>query len=1480
MTEATYLRLKWRSSGCNWSNWKTSLVTKRILYFVLVCSTVPGNAAMQSYPTFQIPDSESQFQTTFLDTRADSIYIGALNNIYKLSSELTLENSLPTGPVQDNQLCRPVPFNCDHERTPTDHHSKVILVHQNRLITCGNIYQGTCDVRDPDSLNVTYGDSIQEVAPNTPAGLAVAFIAHTDGDEVLYVASSYGRWLRDEIPTVSTRLIANTVEESNLFKVSSDNVEIIIPAGTVASSPDDQKFNISYIDGFTSGQFSYFVAFQPSDHTTSSKYISKVVRLCQGDPDFYSYIELPLVCANDSDNDYHLVQSSQLATLSLEGNETKVVLVAAFSKSETEISDIPSSESAVCIYPLEDINRAFYERRINCAQQQTDNTEINWSGSAPCRISQTLVDAVESSGPDGYCHIVDTMHPLGGDNRDVTILSTPVYESNSYITAVAAVQHFETSIIFVGDSDGRLRKLRLDDAMPATEYENLQLHQTPVIRKGLLTSEDKEFVFVISENQMLHGEKKLIVLVKVKGHLVSPWGQTLKTLLTGYFQITKVPVEECHEYQTCEECHAAQDPYCGWCSLQAECTRRIDSECTGSEKGTSPRWLSTDDDCLTIISVTPMYAPAETVTELIVEISSLPPIPSTGSLRCVFREGPTQLGTQPAMMVPLDISNGIKCNTKGDISATSEGFRAVELQIHYEENGQSENIAATNFDFYDCTKLSLCSLCAGNKYECHWCLYSNQCKDSAQTCSNTDISSSSGCDRAALKVRRLNHGNAEVRAVRSPRAYRCRSGNLLDLQRNAMVALERVTKLDEMETRCVGKRESNTRVLFPEYIKLTTSFTLSRHLFNFQIIHWEKVTFSYTCRIDFGGEDQLIIQANVLQSKIECDRTLFNYSSAEESRKGSLQVYWGDFALDMEDHLTVTLYKCDQKAVTVVDGFRQQTCGKCLTIDARYQCGWCPEISSCLSLENAATCPQNQLLSREMSCPNPTIVSEVSIVAHRLPNQVSPLSGHISGGTRVAIGGFNLGLVSGDVKIITVAGADCSSMEFVSSQKGYNSQEIVCRTSSGNITNGRIAVNFDLGCETGGDPFSYREDPIVDSFEKVTSIVSGGLDLPISGDFFDVIQEASMEFRIADETFQTKCNNKSSETKLYCNSPNITLVATSLPYLLPAGNVSLYMDGVTTYTDLGDFFTDTLTEFFIFYSDPIYYQLPSGEDTLKVQSEEQRTRDIIIQIRHGNLLFSVGQIEYQKMFLSSSTLINIILSVVLFLVLLVLVVILVCCCRKAGKGPKVETDSSLIEAKESKVKHSYFSKDSSGNTLQMSLRSGTDDASERIYFGDEMDYMTISSNLENKVMEESETENKALEEDEGETVRQENIVKQDGVTSETVVPLDMIESNETTTDDNENKSHYTREIVDDKVLTNVEDQKEIASEISDQESDAADGSFPGDGTIHVSDETGINPYSDRIYSENRNSDNSQRLSGQSGYSTNIYLDKNKESTKQ
>ncbi|PIK40579.1 putative plexin-A2 [Apostichopus japonicus] len=535
-------------------NTRQMLKLHSVLLDICILSLLSSNVQAvksQNDHTFQIPNRNSVFQNQFLDPSDGSLFIGGLNYIYKLNSDLHLIQSAQTGPVDDSPECRPPRFSCAEPKTTTDNYNKVILVHQNSLITCGSIYQGTCRIRDPGSLNVTYGDSIREVVPNTPSGLAVAFIANGATDRVLYVASSYGDWLRN-VPTVSTRLISRSPPDDKLFKVTSEDAELTIPETSLDGSPADQPFNISYIYGFTSGQFSYFVASQPKEFSTISRYTSKLVRLCHGDPDFKSYIELPLVCGGmTEDEDYNLIQSAHLASLSLDGDE--------------ELKDI-----LVAPVPLLHLNHL----------SGTDNTEISWAGSRECSNNQFLFSFISQSSPADYCHTFETQRPLGGDNRATIISARPVYESTNYFTAVAAVQHFETPIIFTGGYSGNFKKLRLNGSS-AEVYESLDLHETPVIRNGLLISEDREFIFITSEDQ-----------------------------------ITKVPVEECHKFTTCEECHMAEDPYCGWCSLQTECTRRIDSQCQGSQNGTSLRWLSSEDDCLEITGVTPKFAPSRTTTNV------------------------------------------------------------------------------------------------------------------------------------------------------------------------------------------------------------------------------------------------------------------------------------------------------------------------------------------------------------------------------------------------------------------------------------------------------------------------------------------------------------------------------------------------------------------------------------------------------------------------------------------------------------------------------------------------------------------------------------------------------------------------------------------------------------------------------------------------------------------------------------------------
>ena len=35
-------------------------------------------------------------------------------------------------------------------------------------------------------------------------------------------------------------------------------------------------------------------------------------------------------------------------------------------------------------------------------------------------------------------------------------------------------------------------------------------------------------------------------------------------------QVSRVPVERCDQYSTCERCLGAGDPHCGWCVLHSK----------------------------------------------------------------------------------------------------------------------------------------------------------------------------------------------------------------------------------------------------------------------------------------------------------------------------------------------------------------------------------------------------------------------------------------------------------------------------------------------------------------------------------------------------------------------------------------------------------------------------------------------------------------------------------------------------------------------------------------------------------------------------------------------------------------------------------------------------------------------------------------------------------------------------------------------
>lgn len=339
-------------------------------------------------------NTDISLQKMTLDRTTNTLYVGSVNRLYKLNSDLEVEIHRDTGPVFDHPTCFPPPGQCttkEFTREDTNNIIKILLVDNDRLITCGSVYQGTCQVRSLEDFSPLGNNTSEEIAANTRIGTSVAFISRGPEDRasVLYTATSSADWIDNNVPTVSVRSLPES-PSANLFSVLKTGFravsQIVIPAETVSESPNG--FNITYVYGFPSGNFSYFVGIQPWNHRTLPRevqYYTKLIRICQRDINLLSYIELPLECWSGGVN-YNIAQSAYIAKAGKEGGEpwqNQDALFVTFAQS-LEHDREPQRKSAVCMYLVSDLNQAFFNRRRECVNGHQSDTQMEWYKSVAC----------------------------------------------------------------------------------------------------------------------------------------------------------------------------------------------------------------------------------------------------------------------------------------------------------------------------------------------------------------------------------------------------------------------------------------------------------------------------------------------------------------------------------------------------------------------------------------------------------------------------------------------------------------------------------------------------------------------------------------------------------------------------------------------------------------------------------------------------------------------------------------------------------------------------------------------------------------------------------------------------------------------------------------------------------------------------------------------------------------------------------------
>lgn len=347
-----------------------------VLWALTLCFTTTFSANIVKVFREDGGGPEFKFNHLVVDKNTGRVYIGAVNKLYQLSPELDSPIAETTGPQEDSTDCSVIDCPSSVIKKLTDNVNKALVIDYTttRLIVCGSLFQGICSVRSLHNISDVVQVVKEAVVANNATASTVAFIApgppNPPVTQVMYVGVTYtnNSPYRSEVPTVSSR----SLERDKMFMIA----QTAVTTGTrmFVNSLARERYPINYVYGFASEGFSYFLTTQMR-HSGPSPFISKLVRVCHDDENYYSYTEIPIECIDSEGKKYNLVQAgyvgkpgSDLASnLGITAQDD--VLFAVFSESEQpegEGSSKPSQFSALCVYSLKAIRRKFMQNIKTC----------------------------------------------------------------------------------------------------------------------------------------------------------------------------------------------------------------------------------------------------------------------------------------------------------------------------------------------------------------------------------------------------------------------------------------------------------------------------------------------------------------------------------------------------------------------------------------------------------------------------------------------------------------------------------------------------------------------------------------------------------------------------------------------------------------------------------------------------------------------------------------------------------------------------------------------------------------------------------------------------------------------------------------------------------------------------------------------------------------------------------------------------------
>uniref|UniRef100_A0A8C7HQT0 Plexin-A1 n=1 Tax=Oncorhynchus kisutch TaxID=8019 RepID=A0A8C7HQT0_ONCKI len=1135
------------------------------------CNAVPG--PLHDLRSFSPP--EGGLTHLVVHNKTGEVYLGAVNWIFKLSSNLTKLRSHVTGPVVDNEKCYPPPGvqSCPHELTQISNVNKLLLLDygQNRLIACGSTSQGICQflrlddlfkLGEPHHRKEHYLSSVAEAG--TMSGVVIGGDAAGGGGEAgkLFVGTPIdGK--SEYFPTLSSRKLMANEENADMFSfVYQDEFvssQLKIPSDTLSKFP---AFDIYYIYGFSSEQFVYYLTLQLDTQLTSPDasgeqfFTSKIVRLCVDDPKFYSYVEFPIGCTKDG-VEYRLVQDAFLSrpgtklARSLGISEQEEVLFTVFAQGQKNRAK-PPKESALCLFTLRRIKEKIKERIQSCYRGE-GKLSLPWllNKELACINSPLQID-------DNFCG-QDFNQPLGGTS---TIEGMPLFvDKDDGMTSVAAYEYRGHTVAFAGTRSGRIKKILVNSVnQPAMLYENVTVSEGSPIHRDLLFSPDHQHIYALTDKQ-----------------------------------VSRVPVESCEQYSSCSGCLGSGDPHCGWCVLHNVCSRK--DRC---ERADEPqRFASRVEQCVKLSVQPGNISVTMSEVQLVLQAQNVPNL--SAGVNCSFEDYTETegriFGGRIYCMSPSTREVAPITRNQGD-------KRTVKLYLKSKETGKK--FASVDFVFYNCSVHQSCLSCVNGSFPCHWCKYRHMCTQNANDCSFQEgrVNVSEECPQILpsaqiyIPVGVMKPITLLAKNLPQPqsgqRNYECifhiqgATYSVTALRFNSTSIQCQRTSYD-YEGNEISDLPVDLSVVWNGNQVIDNPFNIQAHLYK-----------CYALRDSCG----MCLKAD---PRFECGWCVQEKKCSLRQECAPLDSSWM--------HATAGNSRCTHPKITKLfpetgprqGGTRLTITGENLGLQFRdIQTGVRLGKVPCIPIEEEyisserIVCLLNDATGYRVQEANVEVCVRDCLADYRALSpraftfvtpfftRVLPAQGPLSGGTRITIEGNHLN--AGSSVSVNIGRHLCHF-------KKRNSREIVCVTPAG-LTPGSTPVMVDIDSAELRNPevkYNYTDDPTVLRIEPDWSIASGGTLLTISGTNLATIREPKIRAKYGSaESFHncTVFNN----SVMVCLAPS---VSDSERGFSDTGSgpdeIGFYMDNVHALM--------VVNETFSYYPDPVFELLsPTGVLELKPTS--------------------------------------------------------------------------------------------------------------------------------------------------------------------------------------------------------------------------------------------------------------------------------------